>query len=498
MAFIEGQSLEKKIELGPLKISAALEIAQQIAKGLEAAHEKKIVHRDIKPANVIVDEKGHVTVMDFGLALLTEGSKLTQLDTTVGTAAYMAPEQIQGVEADHRSDIWALGCVLYEMVCGQRPFKGLYDQALLYEIVHDEPDPLTGARTGVPVELEWLVGKCLAKDASERYQSAGELLVDLAARRKGIESAKSAVLKTGVRRTTSGPAPALGPVPKRKHATTVALAACGLLVLLAVAFVAGTRFTGEAPEIPTYKRLTFRRGTVTSARFAPGGNTIVYSAAWDGGRRELYTTRPESSESRSLNIQDADILAISKTGEMVLAARPPRFLAASFGTPAVSYPATLLQASLAGGAPREVLDDVMFADWTPDGELGVARMIEGRIRVELPVGKVLYETPDRTASFRISPRDGRIAFSERPFGFAGAWEVATIDKNGDKTVLTTPASGDNLVLAWSPDADAVWYETGWLGGKTIRALTPSGPSASFRTFRSTCACSMSPRTAARW
>ena len=474
MAFIEGQSLEKKIELGPLKIPEALDIARQIAKGLEAAHEKKIVHRDIKPANVIVDEKGHVTVMDFGLALLTEGSKLTQLDMTVGTAAYMSPEQIQGIEADHRSDIWALGCVLYEMVCGQRPFKGVYDKALLYEIVHEEPDPLTGTRTGVPVELEWLVGKCLAKAANERYQSAGELLVDLAARRKGIESAKSAVLKTAAGRTTPGPAPALGPASKRKYATTVALAACGLLVLLAVAFVAGTRFTGEAPASPTYKRLTFRRGTVTSARFAPDGNTIVYSAAWGGGRRELYTTRPESSESRSLNIQDADILAISKTGEMVLAARPPLRLAASFGGANFNVPATLLQASLAGGAPREVLDDVMFADWTPDGELGVARMIEGRIRVELPVGKVLYETPDRIASFRISPKDGRIAFSERPFGFAGAWEVATIDKNGDKTVLTTPASGDNLVLAWSPDADAVWYETGWLGGKTIRALTPSG------------------------
>ena len=104
-----------------------------------------------------------------------------------------------------------------------------------------------------------------------------------------------------------------------------------------------------------------------------------------------------------------------------------------------------------------MLEDVLFADWTPDGELGVARMIEGRIRVELPVGKVLYETPDRIASFRISPRDGRIAFSERPFGFGGAWEVATIDNNGDKTVLATPGSADNLVLAWSPDADAVWY-----------------------------------------
>ena len=467
MEFVEGESLDNRIEQGPLPLKDALEIARQIALGLEAAHEKGVVHRDIKPGNVIVDEKGHVTVMDFGLALLTEGSRLTRFDTTVGTAAYMSPEQIQGMEVDDRTDIWAFGCVLYEMVSGQRPFKGVYDKALLYEIVHDVPDALTGVRTGVPMELEWLVGKCLAKDANERYQSVGELLVDLATLRKKIESGKSAVLKTDVGQET------LQAAAKPRRAMAVPLAVAGLLILLAVVFVAGTRFADEPAPIPTYKRLTFRRGTVTSARFAPDGNTIVYSAAWDGGRRQLFSTRPESSESRSLNIQDADILAISKTGEMVLAARSS-YLGASFGAPADSYPATLLQVSLAGGAPREVLEDVSFADWTPDGELGVTRMVEGRTRLELPVGKVLYETPNRIASFRISPRDSRIAFSERPFGFGGAWEVATIDGNGDKTVLATPGSGDNVVLAWSADADAVWYETGWLGGKTIRALTPSG------------------------
>ena len=467
MAFLEGEGLDKKIEAGPLKLQDALDIAIQTAKGLQAAHGKKVVHRDIKPANLMIGDDGQVTVMDFGLALLTDRSKLTRMDETMGTVTYMSPEQTYGAEIDHRSDVWSLGVVLYEMVTGQEPFKGHYDKAVMYSITNEQPEPMTGLRTGVPLELEWLVGKCLAKAANERYQSAGEVLVDLSAQHKRIESGQSAVLKTAVGQASPPPRP----TPKRKRAT-VFLAAFAALILLAAAFLAGTSFSGEAPTIPTYKRLTFRRGTVTSARFAPG-NTIVYSAAWEGGRRELYTTRPESSESRSLNIQDADVLAISKTGEMALAARSPRHLSASFGGPAESYPATLLQASLAGGAPREVLDDVVFADWTPDSELGVARMIEGRIRVELPVGRVLYETPDRIASFRISPRDGRIAFSERPFGFGGAWEVATIDKNGDKTVLASPASGDNLVLAWSPDADAVWYETGWLGGKTIRTLTPS-------------------------
>ena len=467
MACLEGQTLKDKIAERPLKLDEALDIAIQTAQGLKAAHQKEIVHRDIKPANLMLAAEGRVKIMDFGLAQLADRSQLTKTTTMLGTPAYMSPEQALRQPTDRRTDFWSLGVALYEMVAGRLPFAGERQEAVLYGITNEEPEPLTALRAGLPMELEWIIGKSLAKDRDERYQHAEDLLVDLHSLRKKLESGKSAVLKTAMGQETPQAA------AKPRRAMAVPLIAAGLLILLVVAFVAGTRFAGEPAPIPTYQRLTFRRGTVTSARFAPG-NTIVYSAAWDGGRRELFSTRPESSESRSLNIQNADILAISKTGEMVLVARSPRHLSASFGGPANSYPATLLQASLAGGAPREVLDDVVFADWTPDSELGVARMIEGRIRVELPVGKVLYETPDRIASFRISPRDGRIAFSERPFGFGGVWEVATIDKNGDKTVLATPASGDNLVLAWSPDAEEVWYETGWLGGKTIRALAPSG------------------------
>ena len=413
---------------------------------------------------------GHVTVMDFGLALLTDRSKLTRMDETMGTVTYMSPEQTYGAEIDHRSDIWSLGVVLYEMVTGQQPFKGHYDKAVMYSITNEQPEPPTGLRTGVPMELEFIIGKCLTKAANERYQSAGEVLVDLSAQHKRIESGQSAVLKTAVGQATPPPRPA----PKLKRGTAVSLAAFAALILLAAAFVAGTSFSGEAPTIPTYTRLTFRPGTVTSARFAPDGNTIVYSAAWEGGRRELFTTRPESSESRSLNIQDADILAISKTGEMVLALRPPRNLLASFGSPNTSVPATLLQASLAGGAPREVLRDVLFADFAPDGQLGVARMVDRRVRVELPVGKVLYETPDQIASFRISPTDGRIAFSKRPFGFGGEWQIMTVNRDGSKIGLGTHRSGDRLNLVWSPDGDAVWYDEGWPAGATIRALTPSG------------------------
>jgi serine/threonine protein kinase len=182
MAFIEGHGLDEKISAGPLKLNEALDIAHQIAQGLQAAHGKKIVHRDIKPANVMVTGAGslrQVTVMDFGLAQLSEHSKLTRKNETLGTVAYMSPEQTAGAEVDHRSDIWALGCVLYELVSGQQPFKGHYNQAVMYSITNEEPEPITALRTGVPMELEWIVGKCLAKEADSRYQTAGELAVDL-------------------------------------------------------------------------------------------------------------------------------------------------------------------------------------------------------------------------------------------------------------------------------------------------------------------------------
>ncbi len=202
MAFIEGEPLEACIDRGPLPLKEALDIGRQVVEGLEAAHEKGVVHRDIKPANVMVDAKGHATIMDFGLAHLTEASRLTKADQTMGTVAYMSPEQAQGMEVDKRADVWALGVVLYEMVCGQRPFQGQYDQALLYEIVHQEPEPLTGVRAGVPMELEFIVGKCLAKDRNDRPSSAEEITRDLRTLGEKLKSGRSTILRAG---TVTGP-----------------------------------------------------------------------------------------------------------------------------------------------------------------------------------------------------------------------------------------------------------------------------------------------------
>ncbi len=199
MAFIEGDSLEQKIEAGPLKLKDALDVAVQTAQGLQAAHEKKIVHRDIKPANLMITGEGAkqlVTIMDFGLALLTDRSKLTKSGTTLGTPIYMSPEQAQGEESDHHTDIWSLGVVLYEMVVGRAPFRGDYEQAVVYSILNEEPEPLTALRTGVPMELERIVGKCMAKEIEERYQHTDDPLLDLQTLKKKLESGKSAISRS--------------------------------------------------------------------------------------------------------------------------------------------------------------------------------------------------------------------------------------------------------------------------------------------------------------
>jgi eukaryotic-like serine/threonine-protein kinase len=179
MACLEGESLAKKISERPLPINVTLNIAAQIAEGLQTAHEGGVIHRDIKPANIMVDPKGRVKVMDFGLAHLDQATRITRTGTVLGTPAYMSPEQVEGQKTDHRTDIWAFGVALYEMLTGRVPFEAGSQQAIMYAIVHREPEPLTGLRGGVPAELEHVITKALAKDPADRYQSVDELKLDL-------------------------------------------------------------------------------------------------------------------------------------------------------------------------------------------------------------------------------------------------------------------------------------------------------------------------------
>lgn len=182
MEYIEGKTLEDILQTNggtPLPIKIAIKYIIQIAEGLKVAHEKGIVHRDIKTANIMVNEKDQIKIMDFGLAKLSGGTKVTKLGTTMGTAAYMSPEQANGENVDKRADIWSLGVVMYEMICGQLPFRNDYEQALLYSILNEEPEPLTSLRTGVPILLDDIILKALAKDPAMRYQHVDQIPADL-------------------------------------------------------------------------------------------------------------------------------------------------------------------------------------------------------------------------------------------------------------------------------------------------------------------------------
>jgi len=188
MEFIEGEGLKDRIQKGPLPIDDLLSLTIQIGEGLHEAHEKGIVHRDIKPGNIMLTSRGQAKILDFGLARLGTHTKITKTDTTLGTAAYMSPEQASGKDVDRRSDIWSLGVVLYEMIVGERPFQGQYEPAVVYSILHDEPEPVTARRSQVPMELERIVGKALAKNSSERYPHVEDMLVDLRALRSATQT----------------------------------------------------------------------------------------------------------------------------------------------------------------------------------------------------------------------------------------------------------------------------------------------------------------------
>ena len=192
MAFIDGPTIGEKVKERPLKMEEALDIAIQICEGLKEAHEQGVTHRDVKPANIMLTRKGRVKITDFGLAHLAGRSKLTKSGTTLGTPAYMSPEQALGEPTDRRSDVWGVAIVLYEMLAGRPPFVSEHEQAIIYSIINEDPEPLTAVRTGLPTELDRVMFKGLAKRPAERYQHVDDMLVDLRRLQKKLEADRSA------------------------------------------------------------------------------------------------------------------------------------------------------------------------------------------------------------------------------------------------------------------------------------------------------------------
>jgi len=231
MAYYDGAPLSGRIENGPLSLKEMIGYSLQIAAGLQKAHEKGIVHRDLKPDNIFITADDQVKIIDFGLARAAGQTLLTLEGTTLGTMPYMSPEQAQGGPVDQRTDIWSLGVVLYEMITGMRPFKSEYESALVYSILNEDPEPVTALRTGVPMELEIIIQKCLEKEAANRYQRADDLIVDLRRVERELSSgSRSVASKPGVqsRNIRTDVAPSRNLTKPLVYALCIVILAAGL------------------------------------------------------------------------------------------------------------------------------------------------------------------------------------------------------------------------------------------------------------------------------
>ena len=462
---LEGESLRERLRSGPLPLRKAIDYATQITLGLAAAHDKGIVHRDLKPENLFITRDGRAKILDFGLAKLTERSsdsetvvrtEATTPGMVLGTVGYMSPEQVRGVATDHRSDIFTFGAILYEMLSGKRAFHGDTAADTMSAILKEDPPELTETNRQVPPALERIVRHCLEKNPDERFQSTRDVAFDLGALSSPSSSAVGPALPLAVSSRV------------RRRAWFAAIGTLGLIAALAAGVALGQRWA--RPQPPRYQQLTFRRGSIEGARFAPDGHTIVYSASWEGAAPELYSSRDDGQGGRPLGITGAKLLAISSTGEMALLTKvqPPRNWIDT---------GTLARAPLAGGAPRELLEGVASADWSPNGkELAVSRFDAAATqwRLEYPIGKLIYATPNWISHIRLAPDGRRIAFLEHPPTGDDRGHVAIVDLAGKKRDLSGELASVQG-LDWSRDGSEIWFTASTNGNnRMLYAVTPSG------------------------
>jgi Tol biopolymer transport system component len=468
MELVEGRPMRELMTAAPILAKRMLEIAVEIADGLAKAHAGGIVHRDLKPDNVLITHEGHVKILDFGLAKVALPAGPSSIDgptvsrtaagLILGTVGYMSPEQAAGSPVDHTSDQFALGAILYEWASGRKPFQKPTTAETLVAIIKEAPEPLTVASPTLPAPLRWIIeDRLLAKDPKERYSSTWDLLRDLRSLRDHFSEASE----------MSGLAPSARGSGRRWPRGFRTVATLGLIFGILGGFLGGQR-TVKPPLPARFHQLTFARGTVHSARFAPDGDTVIYGGAFEGRAVEPFLTRVGTPEARSLGLAGANVLAISPSGEMAVA------LDFHF-VGGWRFAGTLARVALAGGSPRPLQEDVEFADFGPDGtSLAIVRKAQGRTRLEYPIGTVLYETAGWISEPRVSPDGNQVAFLDHPFQNDNMGLAAVVDRTGSKRTLGRLwASSQGLF--WAAGGGEIWFTAAESGNSlAIRAVTLEG------------------------
>lgn len=460
MELLEGQTLRQRLEGHPLPPRKAVDFALQVARGLAAAHEKGITHRDLKPENLFITAGEQVKILDFGLAKLRvpasadsdatqamEASpSLTETGIVVGTVGYLSPEQVVGRPADARSDLFTLGSILWEMLCGAKPFRGDSSVETMHAILKEELPPWPG-EIPLPPGLERILFRCLEKDPRARFQSAQDLAFNL---------------ETLSFDNPSLPQKIAPPPASRRSFWKLGLGAAGLGLLLGLGGLWLGLVKGQTRPL-SLQRLTYQPGQISSARFGPDGQTFVFSLSRNGAPPELWTGRADAIGSRPLDLPPGtDILSVSSTGEMAVLLHREMW-----------QPGTLARVPMGGGSPRELVERVWGADWSPDGrELAIVREGPGgRHQLEFPVGNLLYEAPENASLIcpRVSPRGDQVAFI---LDIPGSASLCLVDPA--KHLRTLVASGCGS-LAWAPDGNELLFTSRLLEDRReIRSVTLGG------------------------